>query len=77
MAEYYRVILKKDENGLMFSEIFKQEVEQEVFITMNWDKPIIHTSDGKNLHFLSLHEDYLSSFVLGLIVSANYKKWIK
>lgn len=65
---YYRLIFTKDENGIGHSEIIEQEVDEQSFNSMNWEKPIIRHFDGKHYHFVSLHRDYLECMLLGIAV---------
>lgn len=64
--KYYRLIFKKDEKGVAFSEIVEQVVDEKTFESMIWDKPIIKHFDGKYLHFISLNSEYLECMILGI-----------
>ena len=64
--KYYRLIFKKDEKGVAFSDITEQVVSNEVFGTMDWTKPIIRHFDGKYLHFLAIDRQYLECMLVGI-----------
>ena len=73
---YYRLVFKKDEKGVAFSEITEQLTDDETFAKMNWEKPIIRQFDGKYHHLISLHKDYLDCILVGVgmyqeLVNAN------
>jgi len=65
--KYHRVIFKKDETGeCVFTDIAEQEMSDEDFEKMNWEKPIIrHEADGL-VHFLALESNYLEAMILGI-----------
>lgn len=64
--KYYRLVLKKDNNGISASEIVEQFVDAEMFQNMAWDKPIIyHKTDGM-YHFIALDKSYLEAFLGGM-----------
>jgi hypothetical protein len=63
---YYRLVIKRDENGISASEIVKQFVDEQSYNDMIWDKPIIaHEFDGMH-HFLALDPSYLEAFLAGM-----------
>ena len=63
---YYRLVIKKDKNGISASEIVKQFVDEQSYNDMVWDKPIIsHEFDGM-LHFIALDPSYLEAFLAGM-----------
>ena len=64
--KYYRLIFKKDEGGVAFSDITEQIIDNETFNTMDWEKPIIRHFDGKYLHFISLDRTYLEAMIAGI-----------
>jgi hypothetical protein len=64
--KYYRLVFKKDNLGVSFSEISEQTIDDATFSKMNWDKPIIRQFDGRYHHFISLHRDYLECILLGV-----------
>jgi hypothetical protein len=64
--KYYRLVFKKDNLGVSFSEISEQTIDDSTFSKMNWDKPIIRQFDGRYHHFISLHRDYLECILLGV-----------
>ena len=66
--KYYRLIFKKDENGVAFSEIIEQVVDEKTFSDMNWEKPIIRHMEGNMLHLMSIHQDYLECVLLGIAI---------
>lgn len=63
---YYRLIFKKDEGGVAFSEIAEQYIDSNTFNQMDWAKPIIRHFDGKYLHFISLSKEYLECMLAGI-----------
>ena len=42
--KYYRLIFKKENDKVMFSEIIEQEISKHELESMNWDAPIIRHS---------------------------------
>lgn len=66
--KYYRLIFKKDEGGVAFSEIIEQTVDQKTFEEMNWDKPIIRQMEGNLTHLLSISQEYLEVILLGISI---------
>jgi len=66
LMKYYRLIFKNDIQGVSFSEILEQQVEEPTFQTMDWDKPIIRHFDGKHLHFMALDRAYLECMIAGI-----------
>jgi len=66
--KYFRLVFKKDDVGVAFSEITEDVVDDKTFSEMNWEKPIIRHHDGKFLHLLSIHRDYLEAVILGVAI---------
>lgn len=64
--KYYRLIFKKDEGGVAFSEIVEQTMDSETLNSMDWEKPIIKHFDGKYLHFIALSSEYLECMIAGV-----------
>ena len=64
--KYYRIIFRKQEDTVLFSEIQEHEIDQEEFESMKWDRPIIRHVMGGDQHFLSLDATYLDAMVLGI-----------
>jgi len=64
--KYYRLLFKKDENGIGFSDIAEQNIDDLTFQNMNWDKPLIRHFDGEYLHFVSLNREYLECMIVGI-----------
>lgn len=64
--KYYRLIFKKENDKVMFSEIIEQEVPINEFQSMNWDAPIVKYEMAGHIHFLSLDKDYLDAMLLGI-----------
>lgn len=64
--KYYRLIFKKEDGKVLFSQIIEQEISQHEFQAMNWDAPIIKHEMAGHLHFLSLDKDYLDAMLLGI-----------
>jgi hypothetical protein len=63
---YYRLIFKKENDKVMFSEIIEQEMPRHELESMNWDAPIIRHEMAGHIHFLSLDRDYLDAMLLGI-----------
>ena len=63
---YYRLVIKKDENGISASEIVKQFVDEQSYNDMVWDKPIISHEFDEMLHFIALDPSYLEAFLAGM-----------
>ncbi len=64
--KYYRLIFRKQDGTVLFSEIQEHEIDQEEFEKMKWDRPIIRHVMGGDQHFLSLDPTYLDAMVLGI-----------
>jgi hypothetical protein len=64
--KYYRLIFKKENEKVLFSEIIEQEVTISEFESMNWDAPIIRHEMAGHVHFIALDRDYLDSMLLGI-----------
>ena len=63
---YYRLIFKKENDKVMFSENIEQEMPRHELESMNWDAPIIRHEMAGHIHFLSLDRDYLDAMLLGI-----------
>ena len=64
---YHRVIFKKDEAGqCVFTDVIEQDVSDEDFQKMNWEKPIIRHEVADHIHFLALDSSYLEAMLLGV-----------
>lgn len=66
MIKCYRLIFKKEDGKVLFTEIIEQEVTQEEFGSMTWEKPIIRHEVAGHVHFLALDRDYLDAMLLGV-----------
>jgi hypothetical protein len=64
--KYYRLIFRKKDNVIMFSEIQEHEADEEDFQTLQWDRPIIRHVMGGDQHFLALDPTYLDAMALGI-----------
>jgi hypothetical protein len=64
--KYFRLIFKREDDKVLFSEIIEQEVTMSEFESMNWDSPIIRHEMAGHVHFISLDRDYLDSMLLGI-----------
>mgnify|MGYP003662555224 FL=1 len=64
--KYYRIIFRKQEDTVFFSEIQEHEISEEEFRQMKWDRPIVRQVMGGDQHFLSLDPTYLDALVLGI-----------
>lgn len=64
--KYYRLIFKKEDDKVLFSEIIEQIVPTEELESMNWDSPIIRHEIAGHIHFLALDRDYLDAMMLGI-----------
>tara|TARA_R100000008_G_C3460951_1_gene104133 strand:- start:13 stop:243 length:231 start_codon:yes stop_codon:yes gene_type:complete len=64
--KYYRLIFRKQEDTVFFSEIQEHEIGREEFESMKWDRPIIRQVMGADQHFISLDPTYLDAMVLGI-----------
>ena len=63
---YYRLVFRKQDGVVMFSDIQEHTIDQEEFSQMSWDKPIVRHIMGGDYHFLSLDPTYLDAMILGL-----------
>lgn len=64
--KYYRLIFKRENDKVMFSEIIEQEILQHELEAMNWDSPIIRHEMAGHVHFIALDRDYLDAMLLGV-----------
>lgn len=64
--KYYRLVFKKEDDRVGVSEITEQDIPDQDFQKMNWEKPIIRHYDGKYLHFISLDAQYLDAMLAGI-----------
>jgi hypothetical protein len=64
--KYYRLIFKKENNKVMFSEIIEQEVVKTDLESINWESPIIRHEIAGHIHFLALDREYLDAILLGV-----------
>lgn len=64
--KYYRLIFKREDDKVLFSEIIEQEVATEDLESMNWDAPIVRHEIAGHIHFLALDRDYLDAMMLGI-----------
>ena len=64
--KYYRLIFRKQDDVVMFSEIQEHAVSEEDFQTIKWEKHIIRHVMGGDHHFLALDPTYLDAMVLGI-----------
>tara|TARA_B100001123_G_C14647553_1_gene764307 strand:- start:289 stop:549 length:261 start_codon:yes stop_codon:yes gene_type:complete len=64
--KYFRLIFKVEDNQVMFSDLIEQEVEEDQFENMIWDKPIIRHEVGGHVHYIALDRDYLEAMLLGI-----------
>jgi hypothetical protein len=64
--KYYRLIFKREDEKVLFSEIIEQEVTVSEFESMNWDSPIIRHEMAGHVHFIALDRDYLDAMLLGI-----------
>ena len=64
--KYYRLIFKRENEKVLFSEIIEQEVTVSEFESMNWDSPIIRHKMAGHVHFIALDRDYLDAMLLGI-----------
>jgi hypothetical protein len=64
--KYYRLIFKREDDKVLFSEIIEQEVATEDLESMNWNSPIVRHEIAGHIHFLALDRDYLDAMMLGI-----------
>ena len=69
---YYRLVVDTTEDLLKFTDIVEQEVDEESFQKMNWEKPIIRHYDGKYYHFLALSHESLECFLAGMAMYQDF-----
>jgi len=62
----YRLIFKKENNQVLFTEILEQEITEEELSTLNWDRPIIKHEIAGHIHYLAIDRDYLDAMMLGI-----------
>ena len=63
---YYRLIFKKEDGKVMFSDILSQEMDIEEFQKIKWDKPILRQVVADHVDFIALDVAYLDSMMLGI-----------
>jgi hypothetical protein len=69
---YFRIVFKKDDSGqCVFTDVIEQNVENEEFEKMNWEKPIIRHEVADHIHFLALDRGYLEAMMLGISTYQN------
>lgn len=73
--KYYRLIFKCENGSAMISDLIEQEIDEQTFNTMNWEKPILRQSDGRHLHFMSLQREYLEAMVDGIQAIKEVQKY--
>jgi hypothetical protein len=73
--KYYRLIFKCENGSAMISDLIEQEIDEQTFNTMNWEKPILRQFDGRHLHFMSLQREYLEAMVDGIQASKEIQKY--
>ena len=65
--KYYRIIFRTGDDGVPeWTDIIEQEMDDESFQSINWEKPIIRQVIGDQTHFLSLDSNYLEVMILGI-----------
>jgi hypothetical protein len=64
--KYYRLIFKKENDQVLFSQIIEQDVLKHELESMNWDAPIIRHEMAGHIHFLALDREYLDAMLLGI-----------
>ena len=72
--EYYKMLLKKENGTFAVSDITKHKIDDQTFVEMNWDKPIIRHFDGGVFHFVSLSEDYLEVLKEGMLIGGELSR---
>jgi len=71
--KYFRLLLKKEDEKVVFSNITEEEADDSTFEGMNWEKPVIIFNDGAHVHFISLEKNYLECVTLGISASNDLK----
>ena len=74
--EYFRMRLKRENNTFAVSDITKHKIDEETFLDMNWDKPIIRHFDGGMYHFVSLSPDYLEALKDGIFIGEEMSRGV-
>jgi len=64
--KYYRLIFRKRDDTVLFSDIQEHSISHEEFEQMKWDRPIIRQEMGGDQHFLALDVTYLDAMLLGI-----------
>jgi hypothetical protein len=65
---YYRLIFKKEDDKVMFSDIVPQQMDIDEFQKIKWDKPILRQEIADHVHFIALDVAYLDAMMLGIAV---------
>lgn len=71
LMQYYRMLLKKENGNFAVSDITKHKIDDQTFIEMNWDKPIIRHFDGGVFHFIALSREYLEILQNGIFIGSE------
>ena len=69
--KYYRLIAKKEEDQVLWSDIVEDELSEDTLMNVNWDKPITRFKDNEHYHFLALDKTYLEAMLGGV---ATYRE---
>lgn len=64
--KYYRLMFKKENDQVLFSDIIEQDISQQELESLNWDAPIVRHEMAGMMHFLALDRDYLDAMLLGI-----------
>lgn len=64
--KYYRLMFKKENDKVLFSDIIEQDISQQELESLNWDAPIVRHEMAGQIHFLALDRDYLDAMLLGI-----------
>lgn len=70
----YRLIFKREDDKVLFTEIIEQEFSIEDLQSVQWDKPILKQEIAGHIHFLALDRDYLDAMLLGVGVFQTMSK---
>jgi hypothetical protein len=63
---YFRVVLKVEDSKFYTSDIVEQNIDDQTFESMNWDKPLIRHVINNETHLIALEKEYLECLIAGI-----------
>ena len=73
--KYYRIIFRMSDDSVPeWTDIIEQEMDDESFQSISWEKPIIRQAIGDQTHFLAIDGKYLDAMILGIKTIKEHEK---